>query len=177
MASAIQAELDQEPLAETLYENVNGQRVEKPMSMREIRMANLLSRLIASTLGPNAPGEPFVEVLYRLKPGLDRRPDVSYVTYERWPDKHVPETEAWDIIPSLAIEIVSKNNKAVEVQGKIEEYFEAGVDQVWVIYPRQRKVMVYESLKSVRVLDESDLLEATLLLPGVRISLGEFFAL
>jgi len=163
----------------SLYEVVLGQRVEKPMSMREIRMANLLSRFIAVALGPNPPGEPFVEVLFRLNPGpiLDRRPDVSYVPYERWPDRQVPETEAWEVVPALAVEIVSKNNKANEIQAKIEEYFSAGVSQVWIIYPRQRKVMIYEALKSVRILDENDTLECESILPVFRLSLKEFFAL
>lgn len=166
-------------LDEPLFEIVNGERVDKPMSMREIRLANLLSRLMANGLGPNPPGEPFVEVLFRLKPDqkLYRRPDVSYVPYERWPDRIVPETEAWQIVPSVAVEIVSKNNKANEVQTKIEEYFEAGVSQVWVIYPKQRKVMVYDSLKSVRVLDENDVLEGGSLLPGFRLFLKDFFSL
>lgn len=177
MASLTNKELEWDRLAEPLFEFVNGERVEKPISMREIRLANLLSRLMANGLGVNPPGEPFVEMLFRLKPGLDRRPEVSFVPNDRWPDRTVPETEAWQIVPSVAVEIISKHNKANEVQTKIEEYFEAGVDQVWVVYPRQRKVMVYDGLKAVRVLDENDVLEGGTLLPGFRLSLKEFFTL
>ena len=45
-----------------------------------------------------------------------------------------PRTEAWDVIPDLAVEVISQSNSADEVAGKIEQYFHAGVRQVWVVY-------------------------------------------
>ena len=36
-------------------------------------------------------------------------------------------------------------NTAEEIQDKIQEYFDAGVQLVWVIYPRHRRIYVYES--------------------------------
>jgi Uma2 family endonuclease len=175
--SALQAEDARDDLLQSLYEVIDGEYVEKPMSMREIRLANALSQLMAAALGKSPPGEAFMEMLYRLPRGNSRRPDVSYVSYERWSDRVVPETEAWEMVPLVAVEIISKNNKAGEIQGKIEEYFDAGVSQVWVVYPKQKKVMVYRSPKDVQVLDESDLLDGGTLLPGFKLALRDFFRL
>jgi Uma2 family endonuclease len=56
------------------------------------------------------------------------------------------------MVPDLAIEVVSPNNSADEVQDERLEYFRAGVSVVWVIYPRQREVHVYTSPTSVTIL-------------------------
>jgi Uma2 family endonuclease len=164
---------------DSLYEIVNGQRMEKHMGVRETRLGNFLARWFSEALGKNPPGEAFHEMLFRLRtdPKLDRRPDVAYVPYERWPERIVPEVEAWEVIPAVAVEIISKTNTAVEVLAKIEEYFEHGVSQVWVIYPSQRKIHIYESPKSIRVLDEKDTLEGGSVIPGLHLPAGRIFSL
>lgn len=165
------------PEEDRLFEVVNGQRVEKSMGFREINWANVLAQLIASNLGPAPSGRAFVEGVFRLRnePRLDRRPGVAFVPFDRWPTRSVPEVEAWEINPSLAVEIISKNNTAYEVQKKIEEYFQAGVNQVWVVYPEQKQFYVYESPKSIRILDENDTLDGGPAVPGFKLALRDFF--
>ena len=49
-----------------------------------------------------------VETLFWLDRAgkLKRRPDLAFVTAEKWPlGKRVPRTEAWDVIPDLAVEV------------------------------------------------------------------------
>jgi Uma2 family endonuclease len=75
----------------------------------------------------------------------------------------------------LAVEVISDSNSANNVQIKMEEYFEAGVRQVWVVYPISSKVYVYESPTSVRILQVGDDLEGGSLLPGFRLSLAVLF--
>jgi len=173
------AALDYHINGDSIYEIVDGQRVEKHMSVRETRLGNILARWMAEALGPNPPGEVFHEMLFRLRsePTLDRRPDIAYVPYERWPDRVVPEVEAWDVIPSLAVEIISKSNTAVEVLAKVEAYFEHGVSQVWVIYPNQRKIHIYDSPKAIRVLDENDTLDGGTVISGLRLAVRPIFSL
>ena len=53
--------------------------------------------------------------------GLKRRPDVAFVSAKRWSLKReVPGTESWDVIPDLAVEVISKTNSANAVARKIE---------------------------------------------------------
>lgn len=165
--------------SDVLYEVINGQLVELSMSVREIRLANSLSRFLNLSLGKNPPGEVFVEMLFRLEPDdrLDRRPNVAFVPYDRFPDRVVPATEAWAVSPSLAVEIVSKTNTANDIQDKILDYFQHGVDLVWIIYPKTRTIQVYEGLKNIRFLDEKDTLEGGQVLPGFRLPVQDLFAL
>jgi Uma2 family endonuclease len=158
-----------------LYERVNGEVLEKPMGAKAVGLANELLAWIVLYLQTNPVGRAFVEMLYRLRnaPRLERRPDVSFVPFERWPDRMVPDTDAWEMVPGLAVEIVSKTNTAEAIQDKIDEYFAAGVRLVWVIYPRQRRIQVYEDPKSIRVLDENDSLDGGPVLPGFRLAVSD----
>src|SRR5262245_36311892 len=104
-------------------------------------LATFLSRHLNHHGEQHALGVPTSEVLFRLAPeGPARRPDVAFVTYDRWPYRTLPEGDppALDVIPNLAVEVISPTNTAIEVIDKIRDYFFAGVDLVWVIYPQQR---------------------------------------
>ena len=121
-----------------------------------------------------------MEVLFDLteQVGHKRRPDVAFLSAERWPlVKPIPETDGIKAVPNLAVEIVSPNNSWEEVREKTKEYFRAGVERVWVISAKQREVHVYDGPISVRLLVESDALTDDRLLPGFRLALGELFAL
>ena len=164
---------------EDSYETVDGQRVElPPMSVQEIRLANLLARYLWWALGEHPTGEVFVEMLFRLRrePVLDRKPDVAYVPYGKWPDRIVPVAEAWEMIPALAVEVVSKSNTVWETQQKVEDYFRSGVNLLWVIHPKQRSVHVYTSPKNIKALDGNDTLDGGTVLPSFRLSVRELFA-
>ena len=107
---------------------------------------------------------------------MKRRPDVSFVSSSRWPlDRGIPRTSAWDVVPDLAVEVVSPTNTAEAVLAKLEEYFRAGTRLVWVVFPDQEKVYVYESPTTVRILQAGDDLDGGAVLPGFRYSLAELF--
>jgi Uma2 family endonuclease len=90
-------------------------------------------------------------------------------------NRGVPDGEGWDIIPDLAVEVVSRSNSAEEVGMKIEEYFQAGVTRVWVIYPRLTKIYVYDSPTMVRILQLGDELDGEAIIPGFRVALSKLF--
>src|SRR5206468_3707014 len=117
---------------------------------------------------PTPDGYVVIEMLFRLEPAqpLDRRPDLAYVSFQRWPQRVIPAGNAWEVAPDLAVEVISPSNSATEVQEKIKEYFKYGVRLVWVIYPIPQLVHVYESLKEIRVLEVVDTLEGGTVLPG-----------
>ena len=107
---------------------------------------------------------------------LKRRPDVAFVSTKRWSLKReVPDTEAWDVVPDLAVEVISKTNSANAVARKIEEYFQAGVSLVWVIYPVTNKIYVYDSPTRVRILQLGDELDGEGVIPGFRVPLSTLF--
>jgi Uma2 family endonuclease len=164
--------------ADALYEVVDGQVVElPPMGIYETWIASLLHvqlhLFVAMELG-RAVVEPLFDFTKTL--GNKRRPDVAFVSYNRWPRKRqVPFTEAWDVVPNLAVEVVSPSNMARDVLDKLAEYFQVGVERVWVIYPSQRQIYVYTSSTDVKVFAEGDELTDDALLPGFRLPLNSLF--
>jgi Uma2 family endonuclease len=165
--------------ANSLYEIVDGQRVEPaPMGVYEVHIATTLVRFLAPFVSEHGLGRLEGEMLFQLDAtgDLQRRPDVAFVSYGRWPrGRKVPRTAAWEVVPDLVIEVVSPTNSASEIVEKLDEYFRAGVRVVWVIYPIQSRVHVWESPKGARVLAVGEELDGGEELPRFRLSLAELF--
>ena len=188
MATATLLELDAEEtnqLATVLadpgehYEIANGQVVEEPpLGARETWISTQILRSIILFDPPGARGTAVDEMLFVLReePRLRRRPDLAFVSSERWPvDKPAPSAAAWDVVPDLAVEVVSPTDPAGDVQAKIAEYFGVGVRLVWVVYPDQAEVYVYDSPRVVRILGREDTVDGGSVLPGFAMPLAEVF--
>ena len=95
----------------------------------------------------------------------------------RWPAGRAQPTSdnAWDVVPDLAIEVVSPHDLADDLVEKTLEYFQSGVRLVWVVYPRHRRIYVYDGPGSVRVLQDSDALDGGKVLPGFSLPLSQLF--
>jgi Uma2 family endonuclease len=166
---------------DTLYEVVNGERREIPhMGAWAGTIANVLAHCLITFAWPEKLGLTLIEVLFRLTPnGPARRPDLAFVTSERWPFLAPPTDDPPElpIVPNLAVEVISPTNIADEVDEKVVEYFNAGVELVWVIYPLRRRIYVYESAAQIRILTEKDELDGSKVLPGFRLKVADLFTL
>src|SRR5262249_18358833 len=83
--------------------------------------------------------------------------------------------EAWDFVPDLAIQVISPNDLAEGLVGKIHEYFHAGVRLVWIVFPAFRTAYISDSSNRVRVIKETDILDGGPGLPGFQLPLGRLF--
>jgi Uma2 family endonuclease len=160
-------------------EVVNGQVLEKPpMGNFQVLVGSILDQQLGNYARSHGLGRVASEMLFKLHPTgkSKRRPDVAFVSYGRWArDRKVGFEDGWDVIPDLAIEVISPSNRADEVISKIREYFQAGVLRVWVVYPIDRMVYIYDSPRKNIILGEGDELDGGDLLPGFRLSLTELF--
>lgn len=170
-----------EPVTETerhddgLFEIVYGIAVEKPMSALATLIAFQLATRLDAFSRQNRLGIVVPEMLFILDAPLNlrRRPDVAFVSAIQWPlDRLPPAKGDWPIAPALAIEIVSPRNVFEELLSKLDEYFEAGVVEVWVVSPEKRVIYVYRSFSQVRILQADDVL-STDLIPGWSAAVGE----
>lgn len=161
-----------------LYEVVDGQIVElPPMSASATVLASLLCWSLLSHVRSRGLGRAATETLFVLRSGSrKRRPDVAYVSYDRWPkSRPCPNDEGWEVVPDLAVEVVSPTNTAEEILAKNREYFEAGVRLIWVIYPAEEQIYVYRSPVDVVVLTRKDHLDGGDVLPGYRLPVATLF--
>jgi Uma2 family endonuclease len=160
------------------YELVDGYIVEKePMGWKEALWAHFLGRVLGNytddhdlgvVIGADGP--------YRLRVGLVRLPDISFVPWSRMPNDEAPDVSICTAIPTLAVEVLSQSNRAGEIQQKLKDYFAAGVKLVWVIDPKKKSATVYTSPTKGTILDETGVLEGGRVLPGFRLPLADLFA-
>jgi Uma2 family endonuclease len=151
--------------------------VEKPMGYEEGHLALWLGGLMAvhaeeHDLGIAAGADASV----RLMPGLVRIPDVSFVGWERLPNRKCPKKPIPDLVPHLAVEVLSAGNTPEEMERKLKEYFLAGVEAVWMVDSDERIVDIYTAPDAYTRLTEADTLDGGNLLPGFRLPLQRLFA-
>jgi len=165
-------------LEDPLYEIVDGRYVElPPMSTFSVLVTSRLTRRMGVFAESQQLGEVVSEMLFGLSPSRRRRPDVAFVSYQRWArGRPIPNSDPWPVVPNLAVEVVSPTDDAGPLMQKVVEYFQAGVEQVWVIYPLLKLVYVYESLTKVRGFTDADELDGGSLLPGFKLVLSALFA-
>jgi Uma2 family endonuclease len=167
------------PDEEVLYEVVDDQVVElAPMGAYEVRLATLLAARIETFAQQHQLGRAVQEMLFDLTvaTGRKRRPAVAFVSFDRRPlRRRIPRTEAWDVVPNLAVEVVSRIDSFDYIVDKVAEYFHAGVERVLVVFPSQEQVYIYDSPTSVRILTRTDELSGDPILPHFRLPLVELF--
>lgn len=100
-------------------------------------------------------------------PDTVRAPDVSFMSRERVPSDGPPEGY-WELAPDLAVEVVSPNDTATEIQSKVQMWLDSGVRLVWVVYPDTRSIMTYKSLKEISAFTARDTLSEGSVVPGFK---------
>ncbi len=164
---------------EAMYEVVNGQRVElPPMGIYTVWIASLLQRHMGLFADSHGLGIVVIEGLFILDAvkNIRRRPDVAFVSKERWPvERPLPEEGDWEVIPDLVVEVVSPNDTFKDVFPKLCEYFAFGVRQAWLVLPSVRQIHVYDGPTKVRILAATDELGGDPHLPGFRVPVADLF--
>ena len=161
------------------YETVDGLPVEKePMSKVAVRIAAKFIQKISNYLDEHGEiGIVGSDGTYFLEPAgkLKRRPDVAYLSAERYPLAESAKIEGdFPVPPDIAVEIASTHNGELAAQRKIREYLTHGVKEVWSVNPELREILVYFNLDQVRLLTENKMLTSDLL-PGFSIRVGDLF--
>ena len=107
-------------------------------------------------------------------PDTVRAPDLAFYSAERLaPDVSIPGYA--EIVPDLAIEVVSPNDTVPEVNDKAKMWLDSGVKLVWVVWPRWRTVEVFRPGAQVIELSGDAILEGQDILPGFSTPITEIF--
>jgi Uma2 family endonuclease len=160
----------------TRCELVDGILVEKIMGWRESLIALALGRFISAfVLARNLGLVTGPDGMMRILKSQVRGPDVAFVSWGRLPGGKVPTDRVPEIVPDLAVEVLSDGNTYAEMARKRREYFHAGVRQVWMVDINQRTVAVYHDITKYEVLNETQSLVGGDVLPGFEVSLTELF--
>ncbi len=159
------------------YELVRGiLRVSEPPGGIHGRLAMKLGSRLDLHVTRLGLGTVLVETGYLLERGPDtvRGPDVSFVSTTRLPPDRIPEQFIAGA-PDLAIEILSPGDRWAEVEQKVADYLGAGARRVWLVDPKERRVIVRYPDRPSRVLTDRDILDGEDVVPGFELPLAELF--
>ena len=160
------------PKGDRKLELDEGVIVEVEIALAEHELVKLkLTTLLARAL-PESGFEVGCEVECRLGDRVTLVPDLAI-----WRESDLERMDPSRTIvggPLIAIEIVSSES-AADLDKKIRQYFAAGTQVAWVIYPKSRAIEVKRPNGSIN-LDTGDVLEAPELVPGLKIHVSEIFA-
>ncbi|HEY2882507.1 MAG TPA: Uma2 family endonuclease, partial [Pirellulales bacterium] len=149
------------------------------MSPTGRRHGNLQSRISAAlqTQGEaKGHGEAFTEtgVIIASSPDTVVGPDVAFVTKRKMPICESKEGYL-QTIPELVVEIRSKNDSIAELNQKVADYLQAGVQLAWIVDHESNTVS--EHRRGIEPLSRGlqDTLQCDDIIPGFRLPLADLF--
>ena len=100
-----------------------------------------------------------------------RKPDLAYFTQAQI------RLGAGNIntVPPFVVEVISQHDPINTVNKKLIEYFNAGVKIVWHIFPDNRMVYVFTSIKNITVCMGDDICSAEAAIAGYQMSVNDIF--
>ena len=157
------------------YELVDGEILVSPAGMRHSEVALKIAGLIWEFLQKNPIGNVYSsDVGISFPNGNVRSPDVTYVSLAKLPGGRSPDGFG-EVIPDLAVEVLSPSDSLRELGKKIGEFLENGVPLVWLVDPKRQTVTVYRSLSQTEQFRVSDTISAEPVLPGFSVQVSRFF--
>lgn len=161
------------------YELVDGQLVERNLGLLSSRIASIIVFrlhlfLQDKNLGIVA-GPDLALRIFPTRPKNFRRADVSYIRSERLAGEGSTSVGDLFVPPDLVVEVVSPNDLASELNRKVEEYLEAGVALVWLVYPDTRSVTVVRSDGNLTRLGIDATISGEDVIPGFECPVRDFF--
>jgi Uma2 family endonuclease len=159
-----------------LFELVDGTLIEKTMGNFESHIAGLIFGLLFIHLRANPIGVPLMpDTQLRLRLGAVRLPDVGFLSNERIRQSgYGKRQKVAAVAPNLAVEVISEGNSQKEMDDKLQEYFRAGTEEVWYVYPETRELHQFTS-PSTSQIRQGDAQITIPLLPGFTMNLPEIF--
>jgi Uma2 family endonuclease len=159
-----------------LCELVDGTLVEKAMGYYESRLAVVLGAFLEVFLEGHDLGIVLgADALVRMQPRQVLLPDLSFFSWDQFPDRVLPRQAILDRRPDLAVEILSPSNTPAEMARKRREYFAGGARLVWEVNPETRRVRVYTGPDAFTEVGEEGLLDGGPVLPGFVLPVRRWF--
>jgi len=159
------------------FEIVEGEVIElSPTGADHGQVEGNVCYVLSQAVRPDGLGKVYageVGVVVQGDPLTVRGADVAFVHRDQLPARTSPEGYLLTA-PALVAEVLSPNDRASEVQKKVQEHHHAGVRVVLLVDPQNRCATVARP-DSLQLLKQEDRLELPDLLPGWSAAVAEFF--
>lgn len=167
------------PQTEPETEWVRGRALQKVSpTYSHARLQSLFAAALITWNESGERGRVGTEWRFRVTPpGCATRPlvpDVAYLSYDALSaDAGASDVEVPSVAPTVAVEILSPDDRAIDVDDKIATYLAAGTMLVVVFDPHAKSVVLHDAMQT-RALDASRILTHPAL-PSFALDLAVFF--
>ena len=130
-----------------------------------------ITKILVLWLAQNSRAELFAETMYHVAQYDVLMPDLSVL----FPGRTPAGSEGWiHGAPELGIEVVSSES-AARLEKKVELYLAHGGESVWVVYPEQRAVRVFDRSGLSKKYARDEPMTDPAVLPGFSIPTSAIF--
>lgn len=161
-----------------LIEFSHGQVEVLPMpTISHQRIVSFLNRQLLWFLSQFMPGAEvlFAPLKVRLWPGKFREPDLIIILPGHADRLHEQFLDA----PDVVIEVISPDNRQLDVETKRREYAQAGIPEYWIVDPQKKQIIVL-ALQDARYVEagvyEAGAVARSVLLAGFEVAVAEVWA-
>ncbi len=159
------------------YELIDGKLKEKEVGFVALFVATRIAERLNAKFYPQAGAAAVEAMIYCFKKrNHGRKPDVVYVSNQRFAVGEMPEGDLF-VAPNLVVEVLSPSNTGIELEQKLDEYLEAGVEIVWIVNPESRTIRIYRQDGTTKLFRAIDTIEGESALPGFSLKVSEIFPL
>ena len=110
---------------------------------------------------------------FRLPNEAIRSPDAAWVRLERWQALTAEQRKKYvPLCPDFVVELRSTSDELAEIQAKMREYLENGLQLGWLLDPETQTVEIYRPGHVVEVLRNPEQLSGEPVLPGFVLKLA-----
>jgi len=161
------------------YELVDGQLARRSMSNHSSWVGGRLYALLAAFCRQAKTGQALPDNIayccFSDDPERVRKPDVSWVTAERWSPTYF-DTKYVQVAPDLIVEVVSPTDRIGYLNKKVRHFFAAGARESWIVDPEDRSVDRRFADGSRRWYGAEEEIDASPLIPGFKWKLADVLA-
>ena len=83
----------------------------------------------------------------------------------------------WQLSSGITVVVIAPDDTYGKVINQLSDYLNAGADQVWLMSPEDKMIIVHYSMTKFKIFRENDLFTCEELLPGFRCKVGDLFML
>ncbi len=156
--------------------NEDGELIVPPPKPQHGLLAMEIAGLLRDIVRPKQLGKLFTEFgfLMQTNPPELRAPDVAFVSQEKLAEVDLGEWLPFP--PDLAVEVISEFDRAQDIRQKASSYMAHGTRLLWIVYPDQRIIDVYQPGQPALTVGEKDRLDGADVLPDFSVAVSEIFA-
>ena len=154
------------------YEFVRGRIIKKPpMKQEELFIVDFLVRRFVKTAAFERGDNLLTEFDSYVDAFRKRVPDLAFFSVEQIKATRTGKR----VMPIFTIEVLSDSESQNDVLEKVQDYFDAGVQLVWYIAPKQQKIYSYTSPDDIKVFKGQDVCSAAPVVPDFQFVIQDLF--